>query len=311
MILEKAFAKMYGNYSAIEAGITEWGIVCMTGGTAWRYKRADGNTWNRTDLVALDDAEDKRACGFRSTEESHASEEFFEVLRHYHRCGAVLCCGGVTEKGRSYGLVQQHAFSLLQVRTARVSWDSDRFFRFVQIRNPWGTGEWTGPWSDGGTEWEEYPHVQKVLGFQGEDDGTYWMQWEDFCQYWEYVGVVDCNTDIHSLQLPLYPESEATGPVQACCFGCYQYWCLCSGIRHLFMSHNASTHDLSTSDFNMKCGWDQAGMYCRACEREMVHVKDGELVADEHEETYKPLKEKEAYSKATRNSQKKSLLGGA
>ena len=50
MILEKAFAKLCGGYAAIEAGITEWGIVCLTGGEAWRYELAKGGLWRRSDM---------------------------------------------------------------------------------------------------------------------------------------------------------------------------------------------------------------------------------------------------------------------
>ena len=61
-----------------QAGITEWGIAAMTGGSAWRYERVgcgcvrlellslslslslstsqDDHTWNRMDLVAEKDS---------------------------------------------------------------------------------------------------------------------------------------------------------------------------------------------------------------------------------------------------------------
>merc|ERR1719204_1838605 len=133
MLLEKAFAKFCGSYAAIEAGITEWGIVCMTGGNAWRYEATSGGVWLRSDLVIQDDVRDKRACGFRPSDEQRDEVELFDLLRFYHRQGAVLCCGGVKADGQAQGLVQGHAFSLLQVRTARTSLHSDEYFRFVQV----------------------------------------------------------------------------------------------------------------------------------------------------------------------------------
>jgi len=46
------------------------------------------------------------------------------------------------------GLVAWHAYSLIEAR--RVS----SGHHLVQLRNPWGTKEWTGAWSDDSTEWE-------------------------------------------------------------------------------------------------------------------------------------------------------------
>lgn len=285
MLLEKAFAKLCGSYAAIEAGITEWGILCMTGGSAWRYEVTDQGTWERNDLVIIGDPKDKRACAFRPTAERHDSGELFELLRYYHRHGAVLCCGGVKAKGTAQGLVQQHAFSLLQVRTARKHWDSDQYFRFVQVRNPWGSGEWTGPWSDNSPEWELHPHVRQQLCFEGADDGTYWMQWHDFCQYWSYVGCVDMSIDIHSMHPPLHKESEPTGPLKAFLSGCSRYWCMCAGLRHLTMAHQATTKQLQAQDFHSTCGLDPSGAYCRVCEQELVYVdgRGGKILSELHE----------------------------
>jgi len=304
MLLEKAFAKMCGSYAAIEAGITEWGIVCMTGGKAWRYEAGADNIWDRSDLVIMDDPRDKRACGFRKAEERHDSSELFELLRFYHRNGALLCCGGVKEAGQAKGLVQKHAFSLLQIRTVRKDWESDQYFRFVQVRNPWGTGEWTGPWSDSSPEWEQYPHVKQQLGFQRGDDGAYWMQWEDFCEYWSYVGCVDYNLDINSLSPPLHDEHEPDGPLKAFFQGCGEFWCLGAGFRRFFMSHQASSEHVPASEFRRSCGIDPSGVYCRVCEQEPVHVlsKGGQLVKDPHELRFAGHDD---------HSGKRALLGGA
>lgn len=72
---------------------------------------------------------------FVTQDEKHDDEDFFQLLRHYHRQGAVLCCGGVQEAGQKQGLVQKHAFSLLQVRAVPLNWHSNEYFRMV----PWST----------------------------------------------------------------------------------------------------------------------------------------------------------------------------
>ncbi|CAJ1346401.1 unnamed protein product, partial [Effrenium voratum] len=252
MLMEKAFAKLCSSYAATEAGITEWAISAMTGGNAWRYER-QGSTWERLDLVTQK-SKDKRACAFKPNDEKHTDEDFFKLLRQYHRQGAVLCCGGVQDAGKKLGLVPKHAFSLLQVRTVNLSWHSDEYLRMVQIRNPWGTGEWKGPWCDGSSLWEKYPHVKSALGFANSDDGTYWMQWEDFCQLWGYVGCVDCSSNIFSLRPPLLPEANLASPIKACMLGCLRFWCLCQGPRHLFLSHEASDEHIASQVYQRSFG---------------------------------------------------------
>eukprot|EP00913_Durusdinium_trenchii_P019554 g18381.t1 len=171
------------------------------------------STWERMDLVTQI-SKDKRACAFKPSDEKHEDEDsdFFQLLRHYHRQGAVLCCGGVQAAGQKQGLVPKHAFSLLQVRAVPVNWHSNEYFRMVQIRNPWGTGEWKGSWCDGSPLWMKYPHVQSALDFSSRDDGTYWMQWEDFCKFWGYVGCVDIGTSIFSLRPPLMSDADPASP---------------------------------------------------------------------------------------------------
>ncbi|CAK9091177.1 unnamed protein product [Durusdinium trenchii] len=276
MLLEKAFAKLCGSYAATEAGITEWAISAMTGGNAWRYERTE-STWERMDLVTQI-SKDKRACAFKPSDEKHEDEDFFQLLRHYHRQGAVLCCGGVQAAGQKQGLVPKHAFSLLQVRAVPVNWHSNEYFRMVQIRNPWGTGEWKGSWCDGSPLWMKYPHVQSALDFSSRDDGTYWMQWEDFCKFWGYVGCVDIGTSIFSLRPPLMSDADPASPFKACALGCFNFWCLCNGCRHLFFSHQASDAHLAAAVYQRSFGCDPRGAYCRLCEHEMVHIHGDELV---------------------------------
>jgi calpain family cysteine protease len=50
-------------------------------------------------------------------------------------------------------------------------------------RNPWGSrggdavGEWDGAWSDGSKEWT--PYWMNKLGHSFDDDGVFWMSFED------------------------------------------------------------------------------------------------------------------------------------
>lgn len=42
-----------------------------------------------------------------------------------------------------------------------------------------------GNWSDNSPLWKQYPKVAKALNHTPSDDGTFWMQWEDFMKYYK------------------------------------------------------------------------------------------------------------------------------
>ena len=47
------------------------------------------------------------------------------------------------------------------------------------MRNPWGQFEWDGAWSDRSNLWTQ-EMVQAFAPVLDEDDGTFWMSFEDF-----------------------------------------------------------------------------------------------------------------------------------
>jgi calpain-15 len=267
MILEKAFAKMCGGYAAIEGGITEWAIMAVTGCAGWRYisdTSGDKPSWQRLDLKPDKGESGKREIITLQTEEKHDSDRFFKVIMHYHRNGAVLCCGGVQPEGESLGLVRGHAFSILKVR--QVAKEGGHSGKFIQMRNPWGTGEWSGPWSDSSDLWNTHPKVKAGLGYKNKDDGKYWMEWCDFVRYWGYIGCVDVTTDIANYSAEISDDTLKLGPLTACCKGCFHYW-FCSGCLRLLVSHKASKRKLVKDEYESKCGVDLEGCYCRLCDK--------------------------------------------
>ena len=130
MLLEKAFAKSFGDYDALRAGWAYEALMDLTGAPTTKIffdddrTKADienGNLWNF--LVAMDRAKNLITC-------STAGEDKWTE-------------GGGTPVGGP-GLVSGHAYSLIQARQT-----SDGH-RLVQLRNPWGDFEWNGDW---GGQW--------------------------------------------------------------------------------------------------------------------------------------------------------------
>lgn len=73
----------------------------------------------------------------------------------------------------SSGIVQGHAYSILQVREV----DGHKL---VQIRNPWANEvEWNGQWSDSSSEWTDRMK-HKLKHIPQSKEGIFWMSWQDF-----------------------------------------------------------------------------------------------------------------------------------
>ena len=64
------------------------------------------------------------------------------------------------EKARSDGLIERHAYSLLQVFE-----DKSQNIKLVQLRNPWGNGhESLLDWCDSSDKWKQHPDVAIYIG---------------------------------------------------------------------------------------------------------------------------------------------------
>ena len=61
--------------------------------------------------------------------------------------------------------------------------------RIVCIRNPWGRFEWNGDWSDHSDLWTD--EAKELVGFVDEEDGIFWMSFEDWSKY--FVDLVVCQ----------------------------------------------------------------------------------------------------------------------
>lgn len=73
---------------------------------------------------------------------------------------------------KAKGLIDGHAYSMLRALTTRNG------LRLVCLRNPWGSHEWTGRFSDNSSDWTA--ELKEECGFTEEEDGTFWMLYDDF-----------------------------------------------------------------------------------------------------------------------------------
>jgi len=231
VLLEKAFAKFCGSYANLEGGSTIWALRAMTGDHArWFEQDKERKTWLRKDLVNKKDPKDRRAHGLRVQDEKIDHDMMFEILQKYDKLNSVLCASGASGED---GLVEGHAYSILQVKKVKK-------IRLIQIRNPWGSGEWRGDWSDKSSKWKEFPDVKSAVGFEELDDGAFWMSWEDYIQHWRKIGVVDRTIDINTVRL-LVDDDSCMAPCSACVKGCCKFWCCCEGCKRIYCPYRSSS----------------------------------------------------------------------
>jgi len=155
-ILEKAWAKLYGNYEKIEAGLTRDVLRDLTGAPTKVVWSDDPNLW-----IELLNGEAK---DYIMTAGAIDAEQMKKVKMHE-------------------GMVVGHAYSLISVAEVLG-------YRLIKLRNPWGKGEWKGAWSDEDPIWAKISEEEKkAIGYNLEDDGCFFMDLDDFSQIYGDVQI--------------------------------------------------------------------------------------------------------------------------
>ncbi|CAI6328970.1 unnamed protein product [Periconia digitata] len=155
-LLEKAYAKVHGDYDSIAGGITGEAIEDLTGGVTTNVL---------TNRILSKERLWKELLG--------VNKNFLFSASSHHAFG--------NDKDTRKGLALGHAYSV--IKAVEEEDENGKKHRLVQIRNPWGkrnwkgSGEWNGAWSDGSEEWT--PYWMKKLNHRFADDGLFWMSFND------------------------------------------------------------------------------------------------------------------------------------
>ena len=164
LIIEKVLAKYEGGYCNIVGGICSQTLEFLTGCITKDYRNlSDSNTWN-------------------------------SILSAINR-GDVICCGspsdGISDKNCSArGIHYGHAYSILDAKEYK---SGGRTLKLLQVRNPWGKGEWKGDYSDSSHLWT--PELKKLCNYDqsSKEDGRFWMTIQDFAQEFEDLTICSCG----------------------------------------------------------------------------------------------------------------------
>ncbi len=145
-ILEKAFAKRYGNYEHITAGLPSEAVRTLTGAPYKDYLHKDLSIEKLWQLISTHDKfDDFITVG---TENSSKGDESVG-----------------SDKGYSYTVIGTH----------RLSKDGSRL---VKIRNPWGTAGFRGTLTDKDPRWTDSAKAE--VGYKDGNDGVFWIDIDNY-----------------------------------------------------------------------------------------------------------------------------------
>uniref|UniRef100_A0A3B3X1H5 Uncharacterized protein n=1 Tax=Poecilia mexicana TaxID=48701 RepID=A0A3B3X1H5_9TELE len=201
-LVEKAYAKVYGCYEALDGGNTADALVDFTGGVS-----------EPVDLLE----------GQMATDEASRNQLFERVLKVHNRDGLISCSIRATtvedmEARLDCGLVKGHAYAVTDVRKVRLGHGLLAFFKseklhMIRMRNPWGEKEWSGPWSDSSEEWNKVSKSEREkLGVTVQDDGEFCFA--VFCKFFP---------DLRYIEAELITAHQLWRVITDSCFFSYQY----------------------------------------------------------------------------------------
>ncbi|CAD8179165.1 unnamed protein product [Paramecium pentaurelia] len=177
ILLEKAWAKIFGSYGNIISGDPREVIASITGGPTWCI----------------------------SSDESTFIERLKQIMNSYQNY--IVCAGTYSDKPEyeKLGLVRNHAYSVLNFRTIKLP--SKEEVQLIQLKNPYGNDqEWNGDWSDKSPLWTQ-ELKDNVLQNQ-EEDGIFFMCIEDFRKHFENVFIGFCNPYFKFFQITIQCQKK-------------------------------------------------------------------------------------------------------
>lgn len=171
-LLEKAYAKLHGSYSALGAGKCFEATEDLTGGVTERFQLTD----------------------------EAATADLFSIMVRASQRGSLLTCSVPSSKKaasdpREKGLISSHGYCVTGVRRCKVNVPWKDYVDLVRLRNPWGDEtEWCGPWSDDSEEWglvsaEERGRLEHTVA----GDGEFWMAYEEFKKNFDELYITSLN----------------------------------------------------------------------------------------------------------------------
>ena len=181
ILLEKAWAKLNGNYARIIGGDPHEIFEILT--NAYSEKFMFNNYTEEEIWLKYKDAQEK---GFLMTAGTNCDEDLLI---------------------EEMGLIKSHAYTIIQLVEVTTKLGKQKL---INLRNPWGHREWIGDWSDSSEKWTKDIRDQ-CLNYGVKDDGSFWMSLEDFYKYYIIGGICHLYQDYHYSFLHVFKETSVKG----------------------------------------------------------------------------------------------------
>ena len=183
IILEKAWAKVNGGYLNTIGGYASEPLSVLTGFSKRCVK---------TDELELD--------------------ALWQIIKEEDLNDNIMCCATRNnEDCAQRNLVALHAYTLISAKGINLD---GKEIRLCKIRNPHGSKEWNGDWSDTSPLWNDKLDIlfdHKVKDQQEFNDGLFFICIEDFVKYFKIIYI--CNTMYNSqIKKYLVTETEIEKP---------------------------------------------------------------------------------------------------
>ncbi|XP_050828369.1 calpain-13 [Serinus canaria] len=161
-LLEKAYAKLQGSYQNLNGGYLSDALVDLTGGVQVQFSL------------------------------KNPPPDLEEILRAADTSRCLMGCSTSGQSSRNIelrnGIVQGHAYTV----TGAVKIPYKKGWKhIIRIWNPWGHGEWKGPWSDNSPHWDRVEPDYREALLRNKDDGEFWMSCKDFQEQFSWLYI--CN----------------------------------------------------------------------------------------------------------------------
>ncbi|CAD2217327.1 calpain family cysteine protease-like protein [Angomonas deanei] len=175
--LEKAYAKGYGSYQAIEAGHPWQAQEDLTGYPGYSVD----TLWQE------------------AVEDSDAAARLFKMLERWNEKQYLISIATPTTSKTTInarrrqqqvnlealfdkaGLATGHAYTVLDIKYFPL-----HRLCLLKIRNPWGNSvEWSGDWGDNSDMWKKYPTIKIACKPDKKANGVFWMEWNDVINFFD------------------------------------------------------------------------------------------------------------------------------
>lgn len=151
LLAEKAWAKVYKNYVACEAGFMDEALEYLLGTPTMRHLTSELDV-----------------------------DEISAILAEADRKKYVICAATNSAVTKEMGLIANHAYSIISVHL------SDKY-RIIKLRNPWAKFEWNGDYADNSKLWTD--ELKEKIGYTNAEDGVFCMSVQDFKRCFEFISI--------------------------------------------------------------------------------------------------------------------------